>query len=472
MSAKVYNEATAAALVRKAETLLIFHGLWQDKTFKEFISLVETAGRALTEEKPSSLETVYRRVFSALAEKSELATVPLVGDSWQNHLLELMLADENVLSLKAARGGGASPGPSLLQAAAQDLEVLEELFFAGAEILAGMSIGRENLPSWEGFSPLLESVNYVEAEMLEVKKAFLLSKNWPSLLETLLAYYRCFGGGAKARFLAFRWMGEAGDFLKGISRPDPVRLEELVGCEKEHALIIENTEQFLGGFPAHNMLLYGDRGTGKSSTVKALLNRYDVRGLRLVEVGKGDLGDMASILEKLGGSPLKYIIFIDDLSFEEEETVYKELKAVLEGSLEIKPANVLIYATSNRRHLVREYLNGREEGFSGREARYSDTVQEKLSLAERFGITVIFTTPGQKQYLALIDAMAGRRGIVLEPGELHSRALKWALWQNSPSGRTARQFVDYLWGILEAEKKAAAGGEETPPVNFRRDNNQ
>ncbi|MCL6635108.1 MAG: ATP-binding protein [Peptococcaceae bacterium] len=199
--------------------------------------------------------------------------------------------------------------------------------------------------------------------------------------------------------------------------------------------------------PANNVLLYGDRGTGKSSTVKALLNHYRDRGLRLVEVAKGDLNGFALIARQLRDRPQRFIIFVDDLSFEESEVAYKELKAVLEGGLESRPANVLIYATSNRRHLVREHFSDRAApaGPDG-EVRGNDTVQEKLSLADRFGITVLFTSPDRALYLDIVRGLAKQRGISLAEGELERRALLWEAWHNGRSGRTARQFVDQISG--------------------------
>jgi hypothetical protein len=221
--------------------------------------------------------------------------------------------------------------------------------------------------------------------------------------------------------------------------------QELLGFLNQ---VVHNTEKFLRGLPAVNILLYGARGTGKSSTVKALLHAYGSRGLRLIELPKKYLGDYQEILKILATRPQKFIIFIDDLSFEEDEVEYKELKGLLEGSLQVRPANVLVYATSNRRHLVKEFFADRAPNAGG-EVRLQDTVQEKLSLAERFGLTVIFPSPDQEQYLAIVGELARKAGLQIAPAELRRRALQWALYQNGTSGRTARQFVDYLRGELE-----------------------
>jgi hypothetical protein len=218
-------------------------------------------------------------------------------------------------------------------------------------------------------------------------------------------------------------------------------------------LILENTERFLAGHTASNMLLYGDRGSGKSSTVKALAHTYMGRGLRLVELAKPDLGDLPVVMRLLAGYRHKFIIFIDDLSFEETEQEYKTLKAVLEGGLEVKPDNVLIYVTSNRHHLIKETFSER----SGDEVHAGDSMQEKLSLADRFGLTVIFSTPDQKGYLHIVGRLAARLELPIEREELHRLALHWEMWHNGRSERTARQFVNHL----------AAGLQMSPHKNIR-----
>jgi len=231
-----------------------------------------------------------------------------------------------------------------------------------------------------------------------------------------------------------------------VAHPDPVSLDELVGYEGEREPVVRNTERFVSGLSANNVLLYGDRGTGKSSTVKALLNAFASRGLRLVEVPKEALGDFPRLISLLRGRRERFLLFVDDLSFEEHETEYKGLKAVLEGSLEARPENVLLYATSNRRHLVRQRFSDRDSAPD--DIHPGDTVEEKLSLSDRFGLRVRFLAPDQPRYLAIVAALAARRGITLPEQELHERALRWAARHGGRSARTTRQFVDYLSGEL------------------------
>ncbi len=231
--------------------------------------------------------------------------------------------------------------------------------------------------------------------------------------------------------------------MVGISCPDPVGLNDLIGYNSQKQQICINTEQFLKGYPANNVLLYGSRGTGKSTMVKALLNEYGEQGLRLVELTCEDLESLPEVIALLRGHAQKYIIFVDDLSFEDYETRYKGLKAALEGSLTARPDNILIYATSNRRHLVREYHSDRNAPLDD-EIHTWDTMQEKLSLSDRFGLTITFPSPTQQLYLEIVEKLIEERGLTLDPELVRRSALAWERSHHGPSGRTARQFVDSL----------------------------
>lgn len=268
------------------------------------------------------------------------------------------------------------------------------------------------------------------------------SADWGARAGELADHYRKNGAGVEGRYSAFRW--EEGR-LVGIANPDPIRLEELVGYEEARQSVIRNTEQWLAGYPANNLLLYGDRGTGKSSTVKALVHRYAPVGLRLVEVPRNAIGQIAQIMRLLRAKAQRFILLIDDLSFESGDGDYKSFKATMEGSIEQRPANVLVYVTTNRMHLLRERHSDRS---NQDEVHPKDTIQEMASLSDRFGMTVLFTTPDQEQYLQIVGALARQRGIDLPEAELRQQAIRWALWQNGQSGRTARQFIDDLCGRL------------------------
>jgi predicted AAA+ superfamily ATPase len=369
------------------------------------------------------------------------------GTSLRAHLIDRVLRDENAFTGAAAAGRVA---PDLLAVARHDLQVLGALAALEPEVPAGLP----GLPGAEpggtqpgGTQPGGTQSGEARSGGTQSQGGFAArlneSRDWGDLTDSLAEHIRRHGAGDEGRYQAFRW--EEGR-MAGIADPDPVRLEDLVGNEDAKATVTRNTEQFLAGYPANNLLLYGDRGTGKSSTVKALLHRYGPEGLRIVEVSRADLGQLGAVMRTLRSRHLRYILFIDDLSFEDFEVAFKTFKAMLEGSLERRPANVLVYATTNRRRLVRERWSDRNQADD--EVRPGDTLQEVNSLADRFGMTVMFATPDQEQYLAIVESMARSRGVATPTDELRRAALQWAMWHNGWSGRTARQFMDDQAGRL------------------------
>lgn len=264
-------------------------------------------------------------------------------------------------------------------------------------------------------------------------------------MEDMISFYKDFGVGKLGLHKAFRV-----DRIDGKAQIIPitniahVRLDDLVGYEIAKKKLIDNTEAFVQGRKANNCLLYGDAGTGKSSSIKGILNQYYEQGLRIIEVYKHQFQDLNEIISQIKNRNYKFIIYMDDLSFEEFEIEYKYLKAVIEGGLEKKPDNVLIYATSNRRHLVREQFSDKE----GRrdDLHSSDTVQEKLSLVSRFGVTIFFCGPDKKEYQNIVRTLAERNGVKMDEDTLLLEANRWELQHGGLSGRTAQQFIDYLLG--------------------------
>lgn len=259
------------------------------------------------------------------------------------------------------------------------------------------------------------------------------------------------------RFRAFKACSAQGRLcLSGIAQPDRVGFEELRGIDPVVTRLKQNTEQFLGAFPSNNVLLYGPRGTGKSSAVKALLNAYGDRGLRMIEMPRDTLFHLFEIADLLRGRHERFIVFCDDLSFDEDEGSYRQLKAVLEGGLEEKPGNMLIYATSNRRHLMperaRDNLPFSREG----ELHPSETIEEKTSLSDRFGLRIGFSPFDADTYLDIVGNYAALRNITLDPAALRDRAMQWSLSHGSFSGRTARQFIDDIEGALRLRGSGTA----------------
>jgi len=262
----------------------------------------------------------------------------------------------------------------------------------------------------------------------------------------VVRFYKEFGVGKFGLHKAFKVenTGSGVEILQ-ITKTEHVALEDLVGYEFQKQQLIDNTEAFVQGRKANNCLLFGDAGTGKSSSIKGILNRYYDQGLRMIEIYKHQFKDLTAVISQVKNRNYKFIIYMDDLSFEDFEIEYKYLKAVIEGGLERRPDNVLIYATSNRRHLVREKFSDKRE--AGDDLHSSDTVQEKLSLAARFGVTIYYGMPEKKEFQEIVRVLAERNGVELTEQELLEKANMWELRHGGMSGRTAAQFITHLLGI-------------------------
>ena len=256
-------------------------------------------------------------------------------------------------------------------------------------------------------------------------------------IRALASYYQKNGRGIFQAYDAFHWEGEP----VPVKNPDPTTFETLVGYEDQKAALIENTEFFLSGAGANNVLLYGDRGTGKSSSVKALLNHFPDRKLKMISIPKSQIGDFRKISEIVENSGCYFILFIDDLSFEEVESDYRSFKSAMEGSLALQPSNLLVYATSNRRKLVKETWGDRQQ--EGNEISLKDGIEEKLSLVDRFGLLISYQRPDQEEYLAIVEGLAQQEGVLIKESDL-KEAMRWELRNNGRSGRTAKQFITDL----------------------------
>lgn len=423
---------------------------------------------------PAAVAAAYGRAFMDLAAAANADGLDEPSDVWQAHLLARLLDDDNPWSAQAegARSRGArvtgmrigsdsAPGmvaPGLLAAARCELATLKRLHDLDAETL--WRLAREavapSLPAlrdawapWRGLSPPAYAHNDLDPRAAMARR-LAESDDWATLTDDLTAYWAHHGTGLPARYRVLRWAGRV-EGLRPVAYPDEARLDGLVEYEREQGLLMSNIERFLAGLPAQHALLYGPPGTGKSSTVKALANHYAPRGLRLVELRKEDTGDLPAIAALARDRAPYLLVYVDDLSFEEHETGYKALKALLEGAAEARPANMLLHATTNRRNLVRETFA--ERGAPGDDVHGRDTMGEKISLAARFGLRVTFPAPDQERYVAIATALARGRGLApaqITDDELRRRALLWERGRPGRSGRTARQFVD----DLEAELRA------------------
>ncbi len=395
----------------------------------------------------------YRKLWKKVLERQEFARHPFVGTGLQDFWLERLLEDPNAFHRKAELAPLSQISPSLARQYADELrgflkhvvDVDWEDWMAPLHEKLDLPLpGFKDLRGLEVPAPLPPAL-----EARRKIKQRLLSADSRDIAREMADFFYRNGLGLFGRYRAFRWQldSQGRGQLAGVEAADPIRLENLVGYEEQRKPLLDNIEAFVAGKPANNVLVYGERGTGKSSTVKALLNAYQDKGLRLVEVHPSHLNDYQEILPHLRGRREKFILFVDDLSFEENETSYKGLKALLEGTVEATPANVILVATSNRRHLIREFFDDRAgELQKDGEIHGADTVEEKLSLSDRFGLVVSFYSPDQETYLRMVENWAKEEGIRMPAPELHRRALQWEKSNNVRSGRTARQFINDLKG--------------------------
>jgi predicted AAA+ superfamily ATPase len=427
------GHGTAVAV--KARGLGVLRGVLDSAVARDFLYLVEL----LEDEHPDAVAvaTVFGRLWEGLALEGER----LLPDAWQSYLLGRVLDDENPFSLGCERGDLSH---FVLEQARLDLLTLREMFELDGPALLGRV--EEAVPELAGiWVPWTGPEPPEESPRREIARKLSAAADWGACTQLLAGHYGRHGAGPFGRHAAFQWREGR---LGAVVRPDPVRLAGIIAYEREREPLVRNTERFLVGLPAHHALLYGLPGTGKSSTVKAVLNEYAGEGLRLVEIKKEDLADLPRVLEILRGRGPRFIIFVDDLSFEEHEVEYKTLKALLEGSVEEPPDNVRLYATSNRRNLIRESFSDRDDASTGDDVHARDTMQEKLSLAARFGLRLTFPSPDQERYLEIVAGLARERGLTIPAEDLRGRALLWDRWHAGRSGRTARQFVDELTAEL------------------------
>lgn len=430
-----FDQQSVAVLEQQAAALLLYQDVLAHPIAQTFLALVHTLGRA--EPEPVQCLRAYGVWFQSLVAH---------GQTWQRYLIDAIATADNPFTRQAQQHDATELSPSLMQAAQQDLQRLQCLYQCDpVQIAAGMQpmVQVDVQPIPIAVSAQVQTDPQLEQAQIVLRQQFEQAPDWASLVKDLAQHYRQCGIGKFARYRAFRWQSGA---LIGITHPDPIRLNELVGYEIPQAELVKNTEFLLAGSPALHVLLYGSRGSGKSSRVKALVNEYCDRSLRLIEVSKSDLQDLGQIVEQLRDAPQKFIIFVDDLSFEDDDDAFKALKVVLEGSVTARPRNVVVYATSNRRHLVREFFDERPRPSQGDEIHAWDTVQEKLSFGDRFGLTLTFEPADQTTYLDIVRHLAEQAGLKLEPDTLTHQALQWATRHNGRSGRTARQFVDFMLG--------------------------
>ena len=372
------------------------------------------------------------------------------GNLWHCYLTYYLVYHENAYS-RSCEIRGMAKG-SIRRFALEDCRILIGLYgmdFAEPEEKMQVSIF-PMLPDYQAEETGRKTFNRrIRDRICELALQLGSIKDPEEFLAALSEFYHEYGVGKFGLHKAFRIReSEGGAVIEPITNIAHVQLSDLVGYESAKQKLVENTEAFLAGRRANNCLLYGDAGTGKSSSIKGILNRYYGQGLRIIEVYKHQFRLLNDVIAQIKNRNYRFIIYMDDLSFEEFETEYKYLKAVIEGGLEKKPENILIYATSNRRHLIRENYADKED--VRQDMHTSDTVQEKLSLANRFGVMIYYGSPDKKEFQEIVRVLAKRQGVMMDEEELLLEANRWELSHGGFSGRCAQQFIDYILGCRTA----------------------
>lgn len=388
--------------------------------------------------------------FACIHQLVEMAgTYGFAGNLWHDYLTYLLVNHENAFSTACEIVG---PVEGTINAfAMHDFEIFKQLYDFDLKELEKIypSVDSSLITDYQNINEGSKVFNKrIRDRICTLAQKLAKAESTEEFMDDMVQFYKEFGVGKLGLHKAFRIDGTVTPArIVPITNIAHVHLDDLVGYEIAKKKLIDNTEAFVQGRPANNCLLFGDAGTGKSSSIKGILNQYYDQGLRIIEAYKHQFKDLNDIIAQVKNRNYKFIIYMDDLSFEEFEIEYKYLKAVIEGGLEKKTDNILIYATSNRRHLVREKFSDKEERRD--DLHSSDTVQEKLSLVARFGVSIFFCAPDKKQFQNIVKTLAERHQVEMPEEELLLEANKWELQHGGLSGRTAQQFIDYLCGKNE-----------------------
>ena len=393
------------------------------------------------------------RIYDQIKRLLDLATdYGFDTNLWHNYLAFILITNENSFSMTSEKVG-ANDG-TVNYFAKNDFKIFKKLFdFDFSEIEEALDIDCFTIVNnYKAIGKKERMYNKnVSTKVQDISRAIEGAKDENDIFKIVTDFYKAYGVGMFGLNKAFRIVHPTNGDMQfvPINNTEDVRLDDLIGYEIQKQKIVENTEAFVAGRKANNALLFGDSGTGKSTTIKAIINEYYDQGLRMIEIYKHQFQDLSQVISQIKNRNYRFIIYMDDLSFEEFETEYKYLKAVIEGGLEIKPDNVLIYVTSNRRHLIRETWTDRTDLENNNGMHKSDTMQEKLSLVNRFGVTINYSKPSQKEYFQIVVGLAEKNGIHMTEEELCAEANKWELSHGGISGRTAQQFINYLAGKQE-----------------------
>ncbi|MBO7339932.1 MAG: ATP-binding protein [Lachnospiraceae bacterium] len=430
----------------KDAELILYRDLAKEELFDKVTKLISRyeAGElgALSAKERESLTDEACEAVRELIELAEQCGFD--GNLWHCYLTDLLVNAENAYSIACELKD--EPSGTIRTAVSSDFEVLKHYYdFDFSGIISALPVPQLALIlHYQRDDRSGRIYNHRISGHICDLAAEMAKADTPMEMRIAVArFYKRFGVGKFGLHKSFRINPrEGGVEIEPIRNIAHVKFDDLVGYEAAKKKLRDNTDAFVAGRPANNCLLFGDAGTGKSSSIKAMTNEYYEKGLRVIEINKYQFQYLNDVISQIKNRSYHFVIYMDDLSFEDYETDYKYLKAVIEGGLEKKPNNVLIYATSNRRHLIRENYSDKED----EDMHTGDTVQEKLSLAYRFGVTIYFGRPDKKEFQAIVKALAERYGIEVPEEELLLEANKWELSHGGLSGRTASQFIDYLRG--------------------------
>ncbi len=428
---------------RYTSRLLIYGGMPEDSILMRLSFVCRTLRSG--EFDPGEMTSVVNAQIKRILEIS--TDYAFDNNLWQNYLTYLLVTAENPFTLTAEKTGGSEG--SVNHFAKSDFADFIALFhydFSWIEDLLKTDVFSCITDYHAIEKPALMYNGNVSAKVRALSDKLAGAKDPEEFFRIITGFYRDYGVGMFGLNKAFR-IAENPDgtvTFKPVANMEPVVLDDLHGYELQKEKLIRNTEAFVNGRKANNVLLFGDSGTGKSTSIKAIVNEYYDSGLRMIEIYKYQFRNLSQLISQIKNRNYKFIIYMDDLSFEEDESEYKFLKAVIEGGLETKPSNILIYATSNRRHLIREMWTDRDDVENNNDIHRSDTMEEKLSLSNRFGVTIGYYKPDRKLYHDIVRALADRNGITMEDEKLFLLSDQWEMSHGGISGRTAGQFISHL----------------------------
>ena len=439
-------------MLARIQECILYRGFSDGEILNNMAELIN-----LYESDEEALKAKEDQFFKSINGLVELAGMyGFSGNIWHTYLTFLLVNHENAFSM-ASEIRGAIKG-SINDLAKNDFQIFKELYdfditvfdrvfgTVCCKVICDYQTPDEN-------SKLFNT--RIRDRICQMSKTLAAAATTEEFMDDMVSFYKDFGVGKLGLHKAFRiGHDENGKVeIQPITRIAHVKIDDLVGYEIAKKKLIENTEAFVQGRKANNCLLFGDAGTGKSSSIKGILNQYYDQGLRIIEAYKHQFQDLNEVIAQIKNRNYRFIIYMDDLSFEEFEIEYKYLKAVIEGGLEKKPDKVLIYATSNRRNLVRERAADKLEIADEDDLHSSDTVQEKLSLVYRFGVRIYFGKPDKKQFQEIVRTLAARYGVTMPEDELLLKANQWELSHGGLTGRAAQQFIDYIVGTEEEKRK-------------------